>query len=131
MCLSTTVPIRIVYHMLSIYLVNLCKLKLNSEELSRNYSVVGLWILTLVLRGGRENKCIEWILQIYLKLISIDFYELKIKDFPGDAVVKKPPADTGDARDPGLISGLRRSPEVGNDNPLQYSCLGNSMDRGA
>ena len=32
--------------------------------------------------------------------------------------------------DPGLIPGLGRSPEEGNDNPLQYSCLGNSMERG-
>ena len=31
----------------------------------------------------------------------------------------------------GLIPGLRRSPGVGNGNPLQYSCLKNSMDRGA
>ena len=30
----------------------------------------------------------------------------------------------------GLIPGLGRSPEVGNSNPLQYSCLGNPMDRG-
>ena len=35
------------------------------------------------------------------------------------------------ARDPSLISGLGRSPGVGNGNPLQYSCLGNPMDRGA
>ena len=33
--------------------------------------------------------------------------------------------------DTGLISGLGRSPGVGNGNPLQYSCLGNAMDRGA
>ena len=33
--------------------------------------------------------------------------------------------------DAGSIPGLGRSPEVGNDNPLQYSCLENSMDRGA
>ena len=32
--------------------------------------------------------------------------------------------------DPGLIHGLGRSPGEGNDNPLQYSCLENSMDRG-
>ena len=31
----------------------------------------------------------------------------------------------------GLIPGLGRSPRVGNDNPLQYSCLGNPIDRGA
>ena len=33
--------------------------------------------------------------------------------------------------DPGLIPGLGRSPGEGNDNPLQYSCLENPMDRGA
>ena len=31
----------------------------------------------------------------------------------------------------GSIPGLGRSPEEGNCNPLQYSCLGNAMDRGA
>ena len=35
------------------------------------------------------------------------------------------------AGDPGLIPGSGRSPGVGNGNPLQYSCLENSMDRGA
>ena len=39
--------------------------------------------------------------------------------------------DTGDAGDPCLISGSGRSPGGGNDNPIQYSCLENSMDRGA
>ena len=34
------------------------------------------------------------------------------------------------AGDPGSILGLRRSPREGNGNPLQYSCLENSMDRG-
>ena len=46
-------------------------------------------------------------------------------------VVKNPPANAGDARDAGLIPGLGRSPGAGNGNPLQYSCLENSMDRGA
>ena len=45
--------------------------------------------------------------------------------------VKNPLANAGDARDMGLILGLGRSPEVGNDTPLQSSCLENSMDRGA
>ena len=35
------------------------------------------------------------------------------------------------AGDLGLIPGLGRSPGEGNGNPLQYSCLENSMDRGA
>ena len=37
----------------------------------------------------------------------------------------------GDARDVGSIPGLVRSPGGGNGKPLQYSCLENSMDRGA
>ena len=49
-------------------------------------------------------------------------------DFPGGSVVKNQPARAGDSR---LISGLERSPGEGNGNPLQDSCLGNSMDRGA
>ena len=44
------------------------------------------------------------------------------------SVVKNPPANTGDM---GLMPGLGRSPGEGKDNPQQYSCLGNSMDRGA
>ena len=49
--------------------------------------------------------------------------------FPGGAVVKNPPPSAGDTRDAGLIPVLGRSPGVGNGNPLQYSCLENSMDR--
>ena len=41
---------------------------------------------------------------------------------------KNLPANVGD---PGSISGLGRFPGEGNGNPSQYSCLGNSMDRGA
>ena len=50
--------------------------------------------------------------------------------FPGHAVVKNPPASAGDTRDVGSIPGLGRSPGEGNGNPLQYSFLENSMDRG-
>ena len=46
-------------------------------------------------------------------------------------VVKNPLAKVGDARDVGAIPGSGRSPGVGNGNPLQDSCLENSMDRGA
>ena len=48
--------------------------------------------------------------------------------FPGDSVVKNPPANAGYM---GSIPGLGRSPGEGNGNPLQYSCLENIMDRGA
>ena len=48
--------------------------------------------------------------------------------FPGGSAVKNLPANAGDA---GLILGSGRSPGEGNGNPRQYSCLENSMDRGA
>ena len=44
-------------------------------------------------------------------------------------VVKNPPANARDVRDPGLIPGSGRSPGKGNGNPLLYSCLGNPMDK--
>ena len=47
---------------------------------------------------------------------------------PGGSVAKNPPAN---AEDLGLIPGSGRSPGVGNDYLLQYSCLENSMQRGA
>ena len=50
---------------------------------------------------------------------------------PGGTVIKNPFAKAGDTRDEGLIPGSGRSPGVGNVNPLQYSCLGNPMNRGA
>jgi len=46
-------------------------------------------------------------------------------------VVKNLPANAREARDAVLIPGSGRSPGVGNGNLFQYSCLGNSMDRGA
>ena len=47
---------------------------------------------------------------------------------PGGSVVKNPPANAGEM---GLIPGERRSPGERNGNPLQYSCLGKPVDRGA
>ena len=51
-----------------------------------------------------------------------------VKCYPLDSVIKNLLANAGDV---GLIPGLGRSPGEENDNPLQYSHLGNSMDRGA
>ena len=81
---------------------------------------------------------------------------LNLCSFPGGAVVKNPPANAGDAwvrkirwirrifpggsggkesvcnaGDLGSVPGSGRSPGEENGNPLQYSCLGNHMDRGA
>ena len=46
-------------------------------------------------------------------------------------VVRNPPAKEGDAGDVGSVPGSGRSPGEGNGNPLQYSFLGNPMDRRA
>ena len=61
-----------------------------------------------------------WILFIYLVI--------SVLGFPCGSVVKNLSANVGDM---GLIPGSGRSPGGGNGNPLQYSCLGNPMDRGA
>ena len=45
-------------------------------------------------------------------------------------VVKNLPANAGDTRDTGSISGSGRFPGIRNVNPLQYACLENPMDRG-
>ena len=46
-------------------------------------------------------------------------------------VVKNPPANAGNVRDIGFIPGLERFPGGGNGTSFQYSCLENSMDKGA
>ena len=48
--------------------------------------------------------------------------------FPGGSVVKNPPANAGEV---GSILGSGRSPGEEDGHPLQYSCLGNPLDRGA
>ena len=49
----------------------------------------------------------------------------------GGSVVKNPPTNAGAVGDAGSVPGLGRSPGGGTDNPLQYSCPENPMDRGA
>ena len=60
--------------------------------------------------------------QLYIKASLVAQWLKKKKNLPGNS---------GATRDSGSISGLGRHPGEGNGNPLQYSCLGNSMDRGA
>ena len=57
-------------------------------------------------------------------------YTLKA-GFPSGTVVKNPLVNSGDAIDAGWIPASRRFPGVGNGYLLQYSCLENSMERGA
>ena len=61
--------------------------------------------------------------------IFLSYYSLPILgDFSGNSDGK---ASVYNAGDPGSIPGSGRSPGEGNGNPLQYSCLANSMDAGA
>ena len=67
-------------------------------------------------------------------MLSSNKREKKVIDIhnrlPGGSVVKNPPANAGNIRDVGFIPGLGRSRGGGNGDPLQYSCLENSMHRG-
>ena len=78
----------------------------------------------LALKKGRNHKVSDQQIsqQVNLKLLYIN-----TKGFPGDSVVKNPPANVGDSR---LIPGSGRSPGE-NSNPLQYSCLENPMEKEA
>ena len=63
-----------------------------------------------------------------MRNIVFNIYKHMSGAFPMAHQVKNPPAKAGDT---GSIPGSRRCPGEGNDNPLQYSCLENSMDRGS
>ena len=68
-----------------------------------------------------ENLDVSW-------TSSLGFFLMEIPVFPGDSVVKNPPANATDT----IWSLVREdSPEEGNVNPLQYFCLENPIDRGA
>ena len=69
------------------------------------------------------ESCDENLQKVFLKV----FY-LHIRGLPDGSVVKNPLANAGDVSS---IPGSGRYPGGGNVNPLQYSCLGNPMDRGA
>ena len=62
----------------------------------------------------------------FIQYMLISTWQYSIWGFPGGSMVKNLPANAGDA---GSIPGLGRSPEEGNGIPLQYSCLGNPMDK--
>ena len=69
----------------------------------------------LVGKGWWWDELGDWDWHIYITMYKMGFQ--------GGAVVKNPPANTGDAGDVGLIPGSRRSPGEGNGNLLQCSCM--------
>ena len=82
----------------------------------------------------RLHKLYMNLYNVYINLsgpLQMQFPDPSLQyEISGGAAVKNLPASAGDGRDMVLIPGLGRSPGVGNGNPLQYSCLGNSKDRG-
>ena len=67
------------------------------------------------------HQSLEFSYSEYFKAIDSMAF-IYMKGFPGGSVVKNLPANAGD---------MGRTPGEGSSNPLQYSCLGNSRDRGA
>jgi len=74
---------------------------------------------------GLRGKGYIYIYPIYM---FVHIYTYTYMGFPGGSDGKEPVCNAGD---PGSVPGLGRSPGEGNGNPFQYSCLENSMDRGA
>ena len=81
-------------------------------------------------RKRKNKKCI--FLGLTLRLSGSSSLAIRPKysilGFPSGSAGNNPPDSAGHS---GSIPGWGRSPGEGNDNPLQYSCLGNPMDRGA
>ena len=96
---------------------------------------VSVWIMELIFKGYvfKVSHSGDWRNELFL--IFFFFFKdevlmglLHSKGFPGGSVSKKSACNVGE---PCSIPGSERSPGEGNGNPLQYSCLENSMDRGA
>ena len=78
------------------------------------YACLGIGASTCLLRTSIHSAYVEHLLRVW--------------GFPGDSDDKESACNVGD---PGLIPGSGKSSGEGNGNPLQYSCLENSMDRRA
>ena len=66
----------------------------------------------------------------YTVLLKCLLLESSSSGFPAGSVVKNLPAKAGDGGDTSSVPGSGRSPEGGQDNPFQSSCLENPVDRG-
>ena len=95
--------------------------------------VSSILMSTITLYKVTTSKWVSWIgvpllrATSFFSNYSFDKLHLNSCGFPGGSVSKQSACNAGDL---GLIPGLGRSPGEGNGNPLQYSCMENSMDRG-
>ena len=104
------------YHLGSVTLLIFCP-----EDMSTDVS----GMLSLLLLLYSHQFLLLYLLVFVLYIWVLLYY---VQGFPSGSVVNNLPANAGDV---GLILGSGRSLGEGNGNPLQYSCLGNLMDRGA
>ena len=79
----------------------------------------------------KKQLLVMWIFLYFSHLSFIYFCFYLSRDSPAGSVGKESACNAGDTGDMGLIPGPGRSPGEGKGNPLQYSCLGNSLDRRA
>ena len=91
-----------------------------TREMWENMPSWGTWMFILICSNLALCICTHWDLS--------KFQPMPFRGFPDSSLIKNPPTNAGDT---GLIPGSGRSPGEGNGNPLQYSCLGNPMDKGA
>ena len=107
-----------------------CRIHLIERLLHRKCPLVGFtWATNLLVVHALVHPHTFPPESLFLILFSLILprYLSDQMGFPGGSPVKNLPANAGDV---GLIPVSGRSPREGNGNPLQYSCLGNSMDRG-
>ena len=94
--------------------------------------IMSLWMWSLLLLDlAMAEKTSQYTISNIFLSANIFPYYTKCWGFPSGTVVKNLPANAGDTRDADSIPWSGKSPRVGNDNLLQYSCLENSMDRRA
>ena len=89
-----------------------------------------------LLRAVLLSQLHDFVVKMRLKNMEVNEWRCEINNCQvswggGGSVVKNPPANAGASGHGGSTAGLGRSPGRGNGNPLQPSCLENSMDRGA
>ena len=99
-----------------------------AEPLKCTYFVGGKYLLHVQVSG---SICCKNLINLTLRLLCLllnSFLVSILKGFPDSPVGKESVCNAGG---PGLIPGWGRSPGEGNGNPLQYSYLENSMERGA
>ena len=83
------------------------------------------------LTGAKKKRVIPWDSVQQIITLAYSLLVPLLVPLPGGTMVKNPPANAGDVRDAGSVPGSGRSLGGGNGNLLQYSCLENSVDRGA